>query len=387
MDGRADLYSLGGTLFYLLTGQAPFADRKGTYDKLEAQAQEVAADVRSLRPEVPAALAELVQQLLAKKPEDRPRTPAEVADRLAALVAVEPPSSWGRPLACQGAAGQRPAPRGRRRRLAVAAAVLAGLLVLGGVALFWSNRAHPQVDPDEANRRSPARAVTEKVRVVRLSVTHFVEEEKDRFRSQGVLGEESFTTHHGDSVTGEARLSRPAYAYLIAFRPDGTEEACFPEKDNEVPPLTDRPRYPSVSRAVNYGLTDGEGLEVFALVVSSRPLPSYKESRARRSASPWKKSPAPPGIVWYDDGVVVEAMRGDGRDRGPRPGTEGARQVAGGGGNRLAAPGPGGRGGGGGGLRSAAGREAVKAVARGILEEKSLCDACKRWYWPGCSAC
>ena len=310
VDGRADLYSLGGTLFYLLTGQTPFAHRKGMYDKFEAQTRETPPDVRSLRPEVPAAVAELVHRLLAKKPEDRPRTAAEVAAALArAPAAVEPPAPWD---------GQECLPHGRRRRLAIAAAVLAGLLLLGTVALFWRSSANIRVDPDEASHRLPAGEATEKVRVVRLNVTHFVEEGKDVFRPQGALGEKSFTAHHGDSVTVTARLSRPAYAYLIAFRPDGTEEVCFPEKEDEAPRLTDRPRYPSVTRAVNYGLTDGEGLEVFALVVSSQPLPSYKEWRGQRSASPWKKSRTPSGIVWYDDGNFVESLTADGRNRGPR---------------------------------------------------------------------
>jgi WD40 repeat protein/serine/threonine protein kinase len=85
VDGRADLYGLGGTLFYLLTGRAPFAHHPGSFEKLEAHCTEAPPDVRALRPEVPAALAELVGRLLAKRPEDRPQTPGEVRDRLRAL--------------------------------------------------------------------------------------------------------------------------------------------------------------------------------------------------------------------------------------------------------------------------------------------------------------
>jgi WD40 repeat protein/tRNA A-37 threonylcarbamoyl transferase component Bud32 len=84
VDSRADLYGLGGTLFYLLTGRAPFAHHPGSFAKLEAHCTEAPPDVRGLRPEVPAALAELVSRLLAKKPEDRPQTPGEVRDRLRA---------------------------------------------------------------------------------------------------------------------------------------------------------------------------------------------------------------------------------------------------------------------------------------------------------------
>jgi hypothetical protein len=48
-----------------------------------------------------------------------------------------------------------------------------------------------------------------------------------------------------DQVTVEAKLSRPAYAYLIAFRPDGVAELCVPDREDVPPPLVDQPRYPS----------------------------------------------------------------------------------------------------------------------------------------------
>src|SRR5262249_15144217 len=87
VDGRADLYGLGATLFFLLTGRAPFAHRKGLYVKLDAHRDEAPPDVRQFRPEVSAALAELVSRLLAKKPEHRPQTAAEVAAALDTFVA------------------------------------------------------------------------------------------------------------------------------------------------------------------------------------------------------------------------------------------------------------------------------------------------------------
>src|SRR5262249_10003923 len=84
----ADLYGLGGTLFHLLSGQAPFAHRAGPHAKLRAHQSEAAPDVRALRPEVPAALAHLVRQLLAKDPTDRPASAAVVADELAPFAAI-----------------------------------------------------------------------------------------------------------------------------------------------------------------------------------------------------------------------------------------------------------------------------------------------------------
>lgn len=96
-DTRSDLYGLGGTLFYLLTGRTPFADRKSQFSKLEAARHEPSPDLRTLRPDVPVELAVLVQRLLAKKPEQRLATAAEVAAALTPF-AEEPQRLLGKPL-------------------------------------------------------------------------------------------------------------------------------------------------------------------------------------------------------------------------------------------------------------------------------------------------
>src|SRR5262249_13787531 len=141
----------------------------------------------------------------------------------------------------------------------------------------------------------------------------------DKFADfRGVLGKKSFTPRLDDSVTLEGKLSRPAYCFLIAFRPNGTEEMCFPENEDEPPPLTDEPRYPALRRDEHYGLNEGTGLQVFALVASNRPLPAYSTWRAQLGSSPWDKHAVPGEVVWFDDGVFVETMTAAGADRGER---------------------------------------------------------------------
>ena len=41
---------------------------------------------------------------------------------------------------------------------------------------------------------------------------------------------------------------------------------------------------------------------------SPTPLPCYREWRAQRGVSPWKAEAARAGVVWYDDGEMIEAL-------------------------------------------------------------------------------
>ncbi len=93
LDGRSDLYSLGVTLFQLLCGRLPHP-AESMAAQMRQIAQQPAPDLRSLRPELPAALAETVAQALEKRPESRPAD----GDRMAAaLRAIDAPSAAAEP--------------------------------------------------------------------------------------------------------------------------------------------------------------------------------------------------------------------------------------------------------------------------------------------------
>jgi serine/threonine-protein kinase len=77
-DTRADLYSLGCTLYFLLTGVPPFPG--GTrMEKVLRHQSETARPMEDLRSGIPSGVSAVVRRLMAKRPEDRLQTPGELA--------------------------------------------------------------------------------------------------------------------------------------------------------------------------------------------------------------------------------------------------------------------------------------------------------------------
>ena len=84
-DGRADIYSLGCTLFRLLTGQNVYGGDT-LVKKLMAHQNEPIPSLAAVRPDVPPSLARIFERMVAKRPVDRFQTMAEVE---AALTSVQ----------------------------------------------------------------------------------------------------------------------------------------------------------------------------------------------------------------------------------------------------------------------------------------------------------
>ncbi len=83
-DVRSDVYSLGCTFYFMLVGKPPFPDGTALQKLLQHQSADL-PNLTQFRPDVPESVVDVLETMLAKRPEDRFQNPAEL---LAALIAV-----------------------------------------------------------------------------------------------------------------------------------------------------------------------------------------------------------------------------------------------------------------------------------------------------------
>jgi formylglycine-generating enzyme required for sulfatase activity/tRNA A-37 threonylcarbamoyl transferase component Bud32 len=145
VDIRADIYSLGCTLYTLLAGHPPFPEGS-SLEKALKHLHDQPAPIRKQRPEVPPEVALILEKMMAKKPAARYQQPIEVAHALEPFTQTIPPAA-PTPATPKLTAPPPPPQSGRRKFLA------AGILMaLTGLGIgFWQ----PWVGDPSSSRRQP----------------------------------------------------------------------------------------------------------------------------------------------------------------------------------------------------------------------------------------
>lgn len=172
LDHRSDIYSLGVTTYHLLAGAPPFQGETA----LSVAVQHINVDPEMLaasRPDLPVALCQIVEKMMAKRPEDRYQHAGELAEdlaRLGASLKQDPNNANKLPLGSFTVA--RKSPQGKwplsldqffhwsARRHAMFLAPLALLLFLAGLGAGWSAQPeNPFNAPDNflVSRKNSAR--------------------------------------------------------------------------------------------------------------------------------------------------------------------------------------------------------------------------------------
>lgn len=97
VDARADIYSLGCSMYYTLVGRAPF-DEGSMAQRLMRHQSEPVAPITNVRPDAPAELVKICERMLAKMPKQRYQSAGDVAKALSDWIADQAPDAAARTL-------------------------------------------------------------------------------------------------------------------------------------------------------------------------------------------------------------------------------------------------------------------------------------------------
>lgn len=131
VDQRSDIFSLGSVLYSMCTGRSPFR-AKSTIATIRRVCDDAHRPIREINPDIPDWLVEIIDKLLAKRPEDRYQTAEEVSDLLAKHLAhLQHPTEIPHPEIIAAHRKQKILPAKLRSRWKIVALVL----LFAGIAI------------------------------------------------------------------------------------------------------------------------------------------------------------------------------------------------------------------------------------------------------------
>ena len=205
----SDVYSLGATLYCLLTGEPPY--QGGTDEVLGAVQKGEFATPRALDPTIDPALEAVCLKAMAKKPKGRYASCRALAEDLERWAADEPVSAWREPLAWRA---RRWARRNRKAVTGAAAALAVGVIGLSAVALV---QARANNDLREANAATTTEKIKSEMALVETRSAKKVTEEA--LAQKGVaLAQSEESRQRAESVLNFLKND-----VLAAARPEGQE--------------------------------------------------------------------------------------------------------------------------------------------------------------------
>jgi len=144
LDTRTDLFGLGLLVYEMATGRQAFAG-KGAGAIIEAILTRSPTPARTLNPELPLKLEEIINKLLEKNPDQRYQSSSAVLEDLRLLRREFEP---GHPRTAIIAQPPAAAPRGRYRGIAMAGCALVVIALAAGAWLYTARRAHALSETD-----------------------------------------------------------------------------------------------------------------------------------------------------------------------------------------------------------------------------------------------
>lgn len=296
VDIRADIYSLGCTLYDLLVGRAPFQDAAHTSaaSKMQAHLQE---SPPAIARDLPAELSQVLAACLAKAAANRPATPAELARtlepfavgaNLTRLLLDAKGETQSMLAETRDLSQQATKPDHQISTRAISRRWMLEPLVVAGVLLLLLAVWQPWRDSTAPSNGTPS---------VQLQLEHYRYDTEMKIQERiGFIDEQHKPVLVGDEIRVVVSCAEPVWLLLVVLNPDGTVQTTT--SDRQTKSLV----FPSRSDEY-FSLSDGVGQQAFVALTLDQPIADWAELQRSLPDLVWK--PAKDAGVWRFDGQSV----------------------------------------------------------------------------------